>query len=161
MKMKRRLFPFMLMFAIMLTIIGILSINQTFSKPMVTNNRSFNIIVDNISSENIDVYYHENTNLSYTIMLDRFIKDYSLSFDVYNDSSFNAVLTNTVMQGIPDDLKDILIYTIEINDKLKVNQKYKAIIRYKLKDNLTNKELEIVNKYNNIGVNVLLNYNQE
>ena len=161
MKMKRRLFPFMLMFAIMLTIIGILSINQTFSKPMVTNNRSFNIIVDNISSENIDVYYHENTNLSYTIMLDRFIKDYSLSFDVYNDSSFNAVLTNTVMQGIPDDLKDILTYTIEINDKLKVNQKYKAIIRYKLKDNLTNKELEIVNKYNNIGVNVLLNYNQE
>jgi hypothetical protein len=161
MKMKRRLFPFMLMFAIMLTIIGILSINQTFSKPMVTNNHSFNIIVDNISSENIDVYYHENTNLSYTIMLDRFIKDYSLSFDVYNDSSFNAILTNTVMQGIPDDLKDILTYTIDINDKLKVNQKYKAIISYKLKDNLTNKELEIVNKYNNIGVNVLLNYNQE
>ena len=161
MKLKRVIFSFSLMFAIFLTVLGIVSADITFSKPIDQDSYIYNMMITNVSSENIDVYHQENSNISYLLLIDSAIKDYSVTFDVINDSTFNVRLVNSLIDELPDDLKDIISYSINISDRLQVNQRDKVVIRYKIKDNLTNSEIETINKYNKIGINVLLNYNQE
>lgn len=161
MKITKKIFPFMLIFAILFTVIGLVSVNLTFSMPNDSTKKSFNVFIDGVESENIDVVGYSESNIAYTILLDEYKKEYSISFDITNDSIFNLVLANQLMSELPEELKELMTYTVDMKTRLAINEKDKVTIKYVLKDNLTNKELSVVKKYNNVGINVSLNYIQE
>ena len=159
MKIKKRIYPFLIVFAIMLTAIGLLSANISFSKP-IGSNKSFNINIDNINTNNIEVVGYDNTNITYVLDLNEFINDYEIKFDIYNTSDYNANLNNKTISEIPDELKNIITMEENINDYIESNKYNAVIIKYTVKNNLTKEEKNILNKYKELKVNVLLNYNQ-
>ena len=159
MKIRKKLYPFLLVFAILLTAVGLVSANISFSKPTSVN-KSFNINIDNVNTNNIDVVGYDNTNITYLLNISEFMKEYEVSFDVFNTSDYNASLSNKVITEIPDELKNIISVELVINDSIEAN-KYDSIkIKYTVKDNLTKEEKLLLNKYKELKVNVLLNYNQ-
>ena len=161
MKLKKHLFPYFLILALLLTVSGLISANISFSAPAINGDYSFNIMIDNVNSENIDVISAENSSVSYIVELDSVIKDYQVSFDITNDSDFNAVLNQTVMDQIPDDLKNIINVDVKASNKIDKNKKDTVVITYTIKDDLTNEEINLLDKYNELKVNVIFNYNQE
>ena len=161
MNIKKHLFKYCFILALLLTVSGLVSANISYSKPLDDDTLSFNLIIDNITTENIEVIGYDETNISYVIDLDSAIKEYIVSFDVYNDSDYNASLKDLIIDEIPDDLKELMIYDVSISESLDKNTKDTVTITYRVKSDLTNSEINTLNKYNNLKVNVLLNYNQE
>ncbi|MBR6072791.1 MAG: hypothetical protein IKP76_00520 [Bacilli bacterium] len=159
MKIKKKLYPFLLVFAILLTAIGLVSANISFSVPAKTN-KIFNVDIDNINTNNIEVIGYDKTNMTYLIDLSEFISEYEVSFDVYNTSDYDAVLSEKVITDIPDELKSILTVEVTLENDIGSNKYDSAKIKYIVKDNLTKEEKSLLNKYKELKVNVLLNYNQ-
>ena len=161
MKIKNHLFPFMLMFAIVFSLLGITSINTTYSKTMDDDKKTFNIMINDAYAENIDVINYNDSNILYTLLLDPSIKDYTVSFNVYNEGNFNAKLNKIVFNELPEELKDILTVSYEIKNTLNTNDTDKETINYSLKDDLSYDELLLVDSYKSLGQTISLNYNQE
>ena len=161
MNIKKHLFKYFFVLALLLTVSGIVSANISFSKPLDGNTESFNLIMDNINSENIEVIGYDGTNISYLLEINSFIKEYTLSFDVYNDSNYDASLQDLIIDEIPDELKEIMIYDVSISESLDKNTKDTVTITYRVKRDLTNSEISTLNNYGSLKVNVLLNYTQE
>ena len=161
MNIKKHLFKYFFVLALLLTVSGIVSSNISFSKPLDDNTESFNLIMDNINSENIEVIGYDGTNISYLLEINSFIKEYTLSFDVYNDSNYDASLQDLIIDEIPDELKEIMIYDVSISESLDKNTKDTVTITYRVKRDLTTSEINTLNNYGSLKVNVLLNYTQE
>ena len=161
MKMKKRLFPFLLIFAISLTVTGLLSINQSFAVTEDEELKDFSLYINQVDVKNIDILSSDNTNISYIIKLDENKKEYYISFDVNNDNKYNLFLTNYYIDQIPDELKDLLTLDITNDQRINSYDKSHMTIKYTLKNNLTESEKSIVENYKNIKVNLLLNYVQE
>lgn len=159
MKIKKKLYPFLLVFAILLTAIGLVSANISFSVPAKTN-KIFNVDIDNINTNNIEVIGYDKTNMTYLIDLSEFISEYEVSFDVYNTSDYDAVLSEKVITDIPDELKSIITVEVTLGNDIGSNKYDSAKIKYVVKDDLTKEEKSLLNKYKELKVNVLLNYNQ-
>ena len=161
MKFKKKLFPFVLVFALLLTATGLVTANISFSKPITNSNSYFNVNIDNVNSVNTNVIGYDKTNLTYVVDFNDLIKDYVITFDVFNESSVNVVLTNKNITSLPEELNGIVSYEETISNSIESNKIDTVTIKYTVKDNLTKEEKNIVNKYNNYKVNILLNYNQE
>ena len=161
MKTKKRLFPFILGLALLLTAIGLVSANISFSNPTTNNTNVFNVTLSNISTNNIELIGNDNANISYVLNLNDLINEYVVSFDVINESSFNVILKNKQIEEIPEELKDIINTEVKMSEKIDKDHLDKVTIKYTLKNKLTNEEKALINKYNNLKINVLLNYNQE
>ena len=161
MKLKKHLFTYCLALAILLTVSGLITANISFSAPVTNNDYSFNIIIDNVNSENIDVISAENTSVSYVLELSNFIKEYNLSFDITNDSNFDVVLKDTIMDQIPDELKGLLKVSVNISKSIEKSKKDNVAITYIVKEDLTEDELNLLDKYKELKVNVVFNYSQE
>lgn len=160
MKIKKRIYPFLLVLAILLTLIGLVSANVSFSVPMQTN-KTFNINIDNVNTNNIEVIGYDNTNITYLLNLNSYTSEYEVTFDVYNTSDFNAVLANKTITDIPVELQDIIIPEVLINNRVEANKYDTVTIRYNLKNDLTKEEKQLLDKNKELKVSVLLNYNQE
>ena len=161
MRLKKHLFPYFLVLALLLTVSGLISANISFSAPLTNNSYLFNIVIDNIYSENADVISYDNSNVSYVLELNSIKKEYKISFDVVNDSDFNVVLNNTVMDPIPDELKDLITVDIKTSDSISKNGKDHVSIVYTVKDDLNNNEIKLLDNYKELKVNVIFNYTQE
>jgi len=159
MKIKKKLYPFLLVFAILLTAIGLVSANISFSVPVKTN-KIFNVDINNINTNNIEVIGYDKTNMTYLVDLSEFINEYEVSFDVYNTSDYDAVLSEKVITDIPDELKSIITVEVTLGNNIESNKYDSAKIKYIVKDNLTKEEKSLLNKNKELKVNVLLNYNQ-
>lgn len=162
MKLKKHLFPCFLALAVLLTVSGLVSANISFSAPVTTTNgSSFNIVIDNVQSENIDVISAENSSISYVLELSNIVKDYSVSFDVTNDSNFNVVLDKTIMDQIPEELKNIINVDVKTSKSILSNKKDRVVITYSTKEELTEEEYNVLDNYKELKVNVIFNYTQE
>ena len=161
MRLKKHLFPYFLVLALLLTVSGLISANISFSAPITNNSYLFNIVIDNVYSENADVISYDNSNVSYVLELNSIKKEYKISFDVVNDSDFNVVLNNTIMDPIPDELKDLITVDIKTSDSISKNGKDHVLIVYTVKDDLNNNEIKLLDNYKELKVNVIFNYTQE
>lgn len=161
MRLKKHLFPYFLVFALLLTVSGLISANISFSSPITNNSYLFNIVIDNVYSENADVISYDNSNVSYVLELNSIKKEYKISFDVVNDSDFNVVLNNTIMDPIPDELKDLITVDIKTSDSISKNGKDHVLIVYTVKDDLNNNEIKLLDNYKELKVNIIFNYTQE
>ena len=104
MKIKKRLFPFILIFAIILTCTGLLTINKSFAVSDEEELKEFNLYISEVYTKNVSVLSSESTYMTYIINLDENKNEYELSFNVINDNKYNLFLTNYYLDNIPDEL---------------------------------------------------------
>ena len=160
MKLKKQLFPFVLILAIILTVAGLVTVNMSFSIPNDEQVKSLSINIDNIETKNVELIGYDATSISYVLDLGTRSKECEISFDVKNDSSFDMKLYNTYMDEIPDEIKNIVTLNIIKSDVLDKNTSSRVTYKYTVKDSLTYKEAELLKKYNKLKISVLFNYIQ-
>jgi hypothetical protein len=161
MKIKKRLFPFILIFAIILTCTGLLTINKSFAVSAEEELKEFNLYISEVYTKNVSVLSSESTYMTYIINLDENKNEYELSFNVINDNKYNLFLTNYYLDNIPDELKDIVDVEVTKDDRINSYDKTHMTIKYKLKNDLSDEEKNTLKNNKNIKVNLLLNYIQE
>ena len=157
---RKVLFPFMLMLAIVLTGAGLVTFNKSFSITDEQEVKPLNLHIDNFDTKRVDVLGVDNTSVSYIINFDENKREYEVSFDMINDSSFDMKLINTYMDEIPDELKGIVSLEIARNSDLNKNDKDRITLKYTIKDNLTEEEKGLINKYKKLKMNMIFNYTQ-
>ncbi len=157
---RKVLFPFMLMLAIVLTGAGLITFNKSFSITDEQEVKPLNLHIDNFDTKRVDVLGVDNTSVSYIINFDESKREYKVSFDMINDSSFDMKLINTYMDEIPDELKGIVSLEIARNSNLNKNDKDRITLKYTIKDNLTEEEKGLINKYKKLKMNMIFNYTQ-
>ena len=160
MKTKKILFPIMLITAICLTSMGVVSMSQTMASPITNPVKSFSVYVDYLEVNNIVIVDKGESYISYMLELNENNKEYSLSFDAINNGDYDASLIETAHTELPEDLKGLLTYEIINNTNLKVGDMDYIQVKYTLKDNLTENEKNIIKKYKNIKINLMMNYKQ-
>ena len=161
MKFKKILFPIMLILAIVLTTAGILSISKSFAVPDGTHSiKSFDLTIDNIETNNIEVIDYNLTYIKYKMELNENKKEYSVSFDVVNKGNISARLNSITIQDLPSNILPLVKKEVVNNNKISVNDKDRITIKYLLKDDLTKEEKELLNEFSKVSINVILDYTE-